>query len=191
MLAKLKDLSLNMDGTQDLRITVEEDLSELFDELSGQDVDVEIKKHRKRRSLDANALAWVMIDEIAAKTGLRKSEVYRQAIKDIGGVSDVVCVRDIAVKKLINGWTDHGIGWQAETEKSKLPGCTNVTLYYGSSVYDSKQMAALIDSLLMEAEAQGIPPRPEREVKKSLAIWAGKLEKKESGSDVAVNIAAE
>ena len=190
MLAKLKDLSMNMDGSQDLRITVKEDLSEMFDELRNEDVEVEIKRHSKRRSPDANALAWVMIDQIAEKTRIKKSEVYRNAIRDIGGVSDVVCVQDFAVKKLVNGWCDHGIGWQVDVEKSKLPGCSNVTLYYGSSVYDSRQMSALIDSLLQDAEALGIPTRSHEELEKSLALWARKREKKEGDANGTVDSAA-
>ena len=190
MLARLKDLSLNMDGSQDLRITVNTDLSEIFDELQNEDVDVEIKKHSKRRSLDANALAWVMIDQIAEKLNVKKSEVYRNAIKDIGGVSDIVCVQDFAVNKLVNGWCEHGIGWQADVEKSRIQGCSNVTLYYGSSVYNSKQMSALIDSLLQDAEALGIPTRSQAELEKSLALWARKREKKEGGADDTVDTAA-
>ena len=179
MLGMLKDLSLNMDGSQDLRVTVETDLSELFNELQGKPVEIDIKKRFNRRSLDANALAWVIIDQIAAKTGVKKSEVYRNAIRDIGGVSDKVCVLDEAVDKLVRGWTAHGQGWQAETEKSKLDGCTTVTLYYGSSVYDSKQMALLIDSLQQDAEALGIPPRSPREVEKAIEIWGKKTTKQE------------
>ena len=35
----------------------------------------ELRRARKRRSLDANAYAWVLIDKLAAATGLTKTEV--------------------------------------------------------------------------------------------------------------------
>lgn len=174
MTGRLKDISLNLDGSQDLRITFNTNVGELFDELQGKDVSVEIKKLSKRRSLDANALCWYIIDKIAEKTNLKKTEVYKNAIRDIGGVSDVVCVRDYAVEKLTNGWTEHGQGWQVELSPSRLRGCTNVTLYYGSSVYDSKQMSALIDSLIQDATALGIPTPTQQEIEKSLEIWGRK-----------------
>lgn len=176
MIGRLKDLYMNTDGSQSLVLSIRSDLSEMFNELQYDDVDIEIKKHSKRRSLDANALAWALIDQIAAKTKIKKSEVYRNAIRDIGGVSDIVCVQNVAVEKLVKGWEAHGSGWQAEIVPSKIPNCSNVTLYYGSSVYDSRQMAALIDSLLQDCEALGIPTRSQQEVEKSLELWQRKKE---------------
>lgn len=174
MTGRLKDLTINRDGTQNITITVQSDFREAFDELAEVDIDIDIKKHSKRRSMDSNNLAWALIDQIAAKVQKKKSEVYREAIKDIGGVSDIVCVRDFAVEKLIKGWTSKGLGWQADTEPSKLPGCTNVTLYYGSSVFDTKQMSDLISILIQDANALGIPTITQAEIDKSLAVWAKK-----------------
>ena len=45
----------------------------------------ELVRRKPRRSLDANAYAWELIDKIAAATNLSKVEVYREAIRDIGG----------------------------------------------------------------------------------------------------------
>jgi len=176
---KLKDLTINRDGSQNITITVQSDFREMFDELAEKEIDVDIKKHSKRRSMDSNNLAWVLIDQIAQKMKITKTEVYRNAIKEIGGVSDIVCVRDYAVEKLIKGWTHKGLGWQADVEPSKLPGCTNVTLYYGSSVFSTQQMSALIDSLIQEANELGIPTMTQAEIDRSLAVWAKKVEKNE------------
>lgn len=190
MLGKLKDLSMNIDGTQDLRITFDADLSEMFSDLQDCEVDVEIKKHYKRRSLDANAMCWYIIDKIAEKTKERKSNIYRQAIREIGGVSDIVCVKEEAVGTLTRGWTDHGIGWQVDVEESKLPGCKNVTLYYGSSMFNTKQMADLIDSVMQEAEQQGIPTPGQEKREELIAQWGKKIAKKEGDADGKVDTAA-
>lgn len=179
MIGKLKDLTMNRDGTQNITLTVNADFREEFDELANGEIKVEIKKYNPARSLDANAKAWVLIDAIAAKTGLRKHEVYQEAIRDIGGASDIVCVKNEAVGKLTRGWTEHGIGWQYNVMPSKIPGCSNVTLYYGSSIFDSKQMSALIDALIQEAEAQGIPTMSEEEKDKLLRQWGKKIAKKQ------------
>lgn len=178
MTGKLTGFTLNRDGTQNITVTVNEDFSNEYEELKDKEVAVEIKKYSKRRSLDASAYAWVIIDKIAEKTGIKKNEVYRHAIKDIGGVSTIICVKDIAVDSLCNGWSEHGTGWMTEKTKSKIPGCTNVTLWYGSSVYDSAQMHALIDSLIQEAEQLGIPTITEKEKEKLLGNWTVKSEKK-------------
>ena len=152
----------------------------MFDELDGKEVSIEIKQARKRRSVSANAYAWVLIDKIAEKTGVRKSEVYRNAIRDIGGVSTTVCVQDFAVDRLRSGWEKNGMGWQTETMQAKIPGCTCVTLYYGSSAYDSKQMAQLIDSLIQDAEALGIPTLTEAQAREMCGRWSN-VEKHHAG----------
>lgn len=127
-----------------------------YDMLREQDVDVIIKKFRQKRSLDANAYAWVLIDKIAERMKLTKQEVYQDHIRTIGGVSETLCIQNKAVEKFKQAWEKHGLGWCAETFPSKLDGCTNVTVYYGSSTYDSRQMSALIDSLVQSCKILGI-----------------------------------
>ena len=119
-------------------------------------VDLSIKKHTQKRSLDANAYAWVLIDKIAAKLGATKETVYRETVRNIGGNSETVCVMEKAVDKLIDGWGRNGIGWLADKMPSKIAGCVNVILYYGSSTYDSAQMSRLIDLIVNDCKAQGI-----------------------------------
>ena len=174
ILGQLNGLTMNMDGSQNFTITTKSDVREMYDELYGKELVVDIKKYSKKRSLDANAYCWVIIDEIASKRHIDKSEVYRNAIREIGGVSDVVCVASEAVEHLCKGWEAHGEGWQTEAVKSVIDGFMNVTLYYGSSVYDSGQMSALIDSLKQDAEALGIPTMTENESNRLLELWGKK-----------------
>lgn len=172
MLARLKEITFTGDGKQLLTVITEADLRPEFDALKDSDVDVVIKKHRARRSLDANARAWVMIDRLSQALNISKTEVYRQTIRDIGGVSETVCVRSEGVDNLVRGWTAQGLGWQADITDSKLDGCKNVVLYYGSSVYDSKQMAGLIDHLVEDCKSLGIPVESPDELARLKATWA-------------------
>ncbi len=133
----------------------------------------EIRKAKQRRSLDANAYAWVLIDKLAEATGISKAEIYRNAIRDIGGNTETVCVRTEAVKKLCEGWERNGLGWQAETYPSKLPGCTNVVLYYGSSTYDTRQMSRLIDNLIEDCKALDIETLPPEKLSALMEGWNG------------------
>lgn len=178
MIGKLKDLTMNRDGTQNITITVRADFREEFDELADKDIVVEIKRYNKHRSLDLNAYCWVIIDKIAEKTKIKKTEIYRNAIREIGGVSTIVCVKDEAVEALCKNWSERGMGWITEQTKSKISGCTNVTLWYGSSVYDVRQMSALVDSLIQEANCLGIPTMTPDETDKLLIQWGKRTEKK-------------
>lgn len=163
-MARLLDLSMGLNGRQRLTIELDSDFRSEFDDLHDVEVDVKVTKHRVKRSLDANAYAWVLVDKIAQKRRMSKAEVYRNAIREIGGVSEIVCIQNRAVKTMKDVWTRNGIGWQVEEMESKIEGCTNLILYKGSSVYDSRQMSALIDSLVQDARSIGIETRPQWEI---------------------------
>lgn len=124
------------------------------------DGDYAITKKRKKRSLDSNAYAWVLIDKLAAALNLPKAEVYRMEIKEISGVSETVCVPNAAVKRFCETWEKNGLGWQTDVFPSKLKNCMNVVLYYGSSTYDTAQMNKLIDNIIEDCKALGIETLP-------------------------------
>ena len=133
----------------------------------------ELRKAKQHRSLDANAYAWVLIDKLASALGLPKHEVYRNTIRDIGGVSTTVCVKEEAADTLMRKWIGKGLGWQAEAFPSKLPGCVNVLLHYGSSAYDTRQMSELVDKLIQDCKALGIETMPPDKLAALLEEWHG------------------
>ncbi len=171
MKGRIVDFSIGLDGRQRITVSVDGDLRETYNDLREAEIDMSLKKFRQKRSLDANAYCWTIIDKLAAALRLTKAEIYREAIRGIGGVSETVCVKDAAVSRLVEGWEHNGLGWFADTVKSKIPGCTNVVLYYGSSVYDTKQMSALIDALVTEAKAQGIETLTPEQLAAMSAEW--------------------
>lgn len=146
-------------------------LRQWLDELKGRAAAAELKVWRKKRSLDANAYAWVLIDKIAEAIREDKTSVYREAVREIGGNSELICVQDEGVRKLTRIWSRNGLGWVADTVPSKLPGCTNVLLYYGSSVYDTAQMSQLIDYLIFEAKQLGLETLPPAELERMMQQW--------------------
>ena len=110
MIGKLAGLQRLFGGEWQITITTREDVAEVYDSLANAAVSFEIKKAANRRSRDANAFAWVLIDKIAEKTRIAKADIYRQAIREIGGVSETVCVQDKAVERLCEGWRKNGLG---------------------------------------------------------------------------------
>lgn len=173
---RLKDMAFSRSGRQIISIEVNEDFREQFDALAENDLDIEIKQHRRKRSLDSNSYAWVLLDKLAEKLGKGKEEIYRDTIRNIGGVSEIVCVREQAVDKLVEVWSEKGIGWQTEVIPSKIDGCKNVVLYYGSSTYDTAQMSNLISLLVQECEQQGISTMTPAEIDSMLSHWGKKGE---------------
>jgi hypothetical protein len=148
------------------------DFKQLIDDMNGcEKLSIEIKPFRARRSLDANAYAWVLMDKLAEKLNVSKEDIYREYIKHIGGNSEIVCVKNSAVERLCEGWSKNGIGWQTDTMPSKIDGCTNVILYYGSSTYDTSQMSRLIDLIIQDCKEQGIQTDTPDTIARLKALW--------------------
>lgn len=135
--------------------------------------DLTIKEHREKRSLDANAYAWVLIGLIADALRIPPNEVYRQAILNISGNYEIIPVREEAVSKFMEVWQKQGIGWPIfDMGKSKIPGYRNLRAYYGSSVYDTRQMSQLIENLIQDCKALGIETKSEEELASLMEAWA-------------------
>lgn len=130
-----------------------------------------IQEKKKKRSLNANAYAWVLLDKLAAVLHIGKTELYRSYIKEIGGNSDVVCVIDKALDDLRKGWEHNGLGWLTETMPSKIAGCTNVIVYYGSSTYDTAQMSRLIEMIVQDCKENGIETLTPAELQSMCDEW--------------------
>lgn len=155
-----------------LEINELNDFKQLVDDMNGcEKLSIEIKPFRARRSLDANAYAWVLMDKLAEKMVMSKVDIYREYIRHIGGNSETVCVKNSAVERLCEGWGKNGIGWQTESFPSKIEGCTNVILYYGSSTYDSAQMTRLLDLIIQDCKQVGIPVETPDEIARLKSLW--------------------
>lgn len=175
------DISYTRDRKQIISFELDGDITEYFDEFNTKELDIIVKPHRERRSLDANAYCWVLIDKLSETLRLPKIEIYREAIKSIGGVSETVCVPSKAIATLTKAWEAKGTGWQVETMPSKLPGCTNAVLYFGSSVFDKNQMSMLIDNLIEDCRNVGIPTETPDEIENLKSLWATAPKGKENG----------
>lgn len=134
---------------------------------------LEVKEYRQKRSLNANSYAWTLLDKLAEKLHMAKTDIYRSYIKEIGGNNYLVCSINEAVSDLCRDWESKGIGWLTELEESKLDGCTNVRLYYGSSQYDTAQMSRLIELIVQDCESNGIITYNQDELDKLCQEWGG------------------
>lgn len=162
----------SMDSAGDWLCIQTKDARRTLDSLKpGKVYDVEIKEHREKRSLDSNAYAWLLIDRLAEKLRIPKTEIYRRYIREIGGNNETVCVTAEAADKLRSGWEHNGLGWQTDTMSSKLPGCVRVVLYYGSSTYDTAQMSRLIDLIVQDCREQGIETLPPDKLAGMMEEW--------------------
>lgn len=173
MTGKLRDLTVNRDGTQNITITVPDDFTTTFDALKDQPVSIEIKKVSKARSRDANAFCWALCGDIgkAMTPPLSKEEVYRSAIKAVGVYTPVTVIKwDIPVIK--KRWESHGVGWFIEVVDDAGISKSLVHLFYGSSTYTVEEMRLLLEWLTDTAKQMELPiPLSKEEEKRMLERW--------------------
>ena len=65
---------------------------------------LEVKEFRKKRSLDANAYAWVLIHKLAEAMRITPEEVYIQQIPNVGNNYTPMCVREQDVERFKKSW---------------------------------------------------------------------------------------
>lgn len=153
-----------------MTIELDQDSVEIDDLIGCEKVSVEVKPYKPRRSINANSYAWVLINKLADKLNIPPEQVYRETIRSLGGVSDIVQCKKQAVESLKRAWKSHGLGWQVDTVDGR-DGWVNCILYYGSSTYDTAQMKRLIDALVEECKLQGIDTMSESERGLLLDKW--------------------
>lgn len=150
MRGRIVDIARGMDGRARVSLSLNPAAADELLKLTGCEVDVEIRKHRERRSLDANAYAWLLIGKIAEALSppLPKEDVYMEMLRRYGQ-SGVVSV-------LTRAADDFRRAYKYTDVVSQGRGVTYIRYYIGTSEYDSREMSLFIDGVVEEARQLGI-----------------------------------
>lgn len=176
MLGKLRDISFNRDGTQNITVTVETDYTDTFEELKNVPVNIEIKKASKGRSLSANSFCWALCTMIGQSMTppVPKDDIYRDAIK-AAGVHWQTTIPIFNLDSVRRKWESRGTGWFMEVVDDDKPGRKLVHLYFGSSSYTVHEMKTLLDWLTDQCQQMGLSiPLSKREEQDLLERWGKK-----------------
>ena len=135
---------------------------------------VKITRWRDKRSLSANAYAWTLLGKLSAVLHLPPEEIYQELIPNVGDNYTTVTVDLQGLDKLRETWGNNGKGWLVDVIGAGVKtGTLDVALYYGSSVYDTAQMARLIDLIVTECRENGIEYLPPDQLAAMLEDWHG------------------
>ena len=171
--AIITDMNIDF-NTRKLKISLLLDTNEIsiVEELKNENkLNVELKKYRKKRSLDANAYCWLLCDKIAKQIGnITKEDVYKDAILNIGTFEPMI-IEEKAYDNFKRIWERQGLGFLIQ-EVSRKDKCIKVHCYYGSSTYDSKEMSLLIDLIVQQAKELEIETMPQAELNSLLETWS-------------------
>ncbi|MCR5652829.1 MAG: recombination protein NinB [Ruminococcus sp.] len=119
--------------------------------------ELELKEKKKRRSLDANAYCWVLLGKLARVLRIPADELYKEFIRR-NNTYFIYPIKSVAVAKYIEVWSNNGIGWFVDDlgENKANTNYHNLKCFYGSSSYDTKEMATLLDEIVYECKENGI-----------------------------------
>ena len=88
MTGRLVDMSFSLNRKQRITLEVDSDFRSLWDKLNQEPLlDIEIKKHRNKRSHSANAYFHVLVNKIAAETGESDDLVKERLVVAYGTVA--------------------------------------------------------------------------------------------------------
>lgn len=132
----------------------------------------EVKEYKHKRSLNANAYYWVLINKIADALNQSKEFVHMCMLKQYGQ-RYVVCVPyDTPIESLVKYYEQDGVRKQGD----RLFKTYNV--YLPSSEMNTYEMSKLIDGTVEEAQSIGIETMTPDEIAHLKAMWGVEHENK-------------
>ncbi len=129
---------------------------------------VKASRFRRKRSLDSNAYAWVLMQKIAEAVNSDKWSVYLDCLQRYSRSFTHVIVKPEAVdamKELYRTCIDLG-----DITVNGRSG-HQLQVYFGSSTFDSKEMSVFIDGIVSECKELGIETLSPEELERMNAAW--------------------
>ena len=142
------------------------DFEMLVDEMRDKDkLSIEVKPYREKRSLNANAYAWLLIGKIADILRASKDEIYLNLLKRYGQSELISVLSHVPIANYVKYYEEAG--------ESKLNGkdFTHYRVYKGSSEFDSREMSIFIDGVVSEAKELGIQTETPNQLAEMKSRW--------------------
>lgn len=127
--------------------------------------DLTISDHKAKRSLNANAYLWALVGKMADILREGKEEVY-QTLLERYGQSEVIEIRSgIPAERYFKYCSEIGVVVHDGQQYRQI------MVWRGSSEYNTREMAILLDGAINEATNMGIPTISEEEATKLKGAW--------------------
>ncbi len=139
------------------------------EELKGNKLVLDINKWFKKRSKNANAYLWKLIEELSQKLNISRKEIYRKYIYEAGTYQELGMSED-AMNRFSKIWEEKGLGWFSEKVVNEY-GELVLRVYFGSSTYNTKEMARLLNSVIQDCKSQNIETKTQAEIDSLLKAW--------------------
>lgn len=165
--AIITNISFDMKGDVILSLKIEnkQELLKEYKTLENKDLEIELKQYRKHRSLTANAYCWALINQLGNVLNMSKEDVYLMMLKRYGQSEMVSILSKIKIGGYFKYYDVAGTTILNGKE------FTHYRIYKGSSEYDTKEMAILIDGIVQECKEQNIQTLTPQELEALKNAW--------------------
>lgn len=123
--------------------------------------------YKEKRSNQANKYFWELLGQLCLEMGLDTIEEYKKRVRQLGVFRYWEIDKD-NVSTFNKMWSDNGIAWFTDVVDIAENGKIGINAYYGSSSYNTKQMAKLIDGVVQDCKAIGIETETPENIKSLL-----------------------
>ncbi|MDF2537452.1 MAG: hypothetical protein K0S76_473 [Herbinix sp.] len=161
------DAAIQLKNGTYLTLVTGDNLTEEFEKLKGKKLSIEIKQYREKRSLDANAYMWVLLQKMAELLKTSKDELYLEVLGRYGVFTHII-VKPNVVDRVKAEWRN-----VRDLGEVVVNGVTGIQLqcYFGSSTYNTKEMSVLIDGVVSECKELGIDTISDNELRIMKEKW--------------------
>lgn len=170
--SKIDDIKMSLDGACIISLIAPKTALKTLFSLKDKDLDVEIKKHSKKRSLNANAYAWVLMTRIAEEMSkdciVDKWSIYKNLLKKYSISYEYLVVKKDALPRLEKAFR------VVETLGEGMLGdekAYQVQAYYGSSTFTQDEMRVFLDGVVYEAKELEIETETPDELERMKSLW--------------------
>ena len=177
LIAKIRDIGRTLGGSYTITFESPQiDTGEATELFQMNKLDVEIKKHREKRSLDANSYYWVCLTRLAEALNMSKPYLHNRLLRRYGqlevidekAVYIVIPDTDEAQKKVDEEQLYHLKPTSQVKEGRGGIMYRTYMMLKGSSTYNTKEMSVLIDGLVSECKECGIETLPPEELERMM-----------------------
>lgn len=176
-------------GKWNILLSLDKQPSEELNDLLECNIDIRLKKHFKKRSLDANAYFYVLVNKIAEKEHISDEEVHDRLLAE----NRCYIIENEAVDWMVADWKSSKYRLVRINDQYYYDSLQDVILQKpgggtykakgepkrsrifwhikGSHQMDSKEMARLIDSTVQEAKGLGIETLPQAQLEIMNKEW--------------------
>lgn len=172
--SKLNSITVDLEGNYLFTAEIPRGYVESLSKLQGKDLSVKIKKHTQKRSLNANAYAWVLLTRIAEELSkdeyIDKWEVYKNLLVEYSNSFVYMVIKKDALPGIERTFR------VVEVLAEQLMGdqdTLQLQCYYGSSTFTKDEMRTFLDGVVYEAKELGIETETPEEIDRLVSLWEG------------------